>query len=32
MENIAADEMMIEYVGKVVRSSSVADERWAPSQ
>ena len=28
MENIAADEMVIEYVGEVIRSS-VADERWA---
>ena len=27
MEDIAADEMVIEYVGEVVRSS-VADERW----
>ena len=28
MENIAADEMVIEYVGEVIRSS-VADERYA---
>ena len=28
MENIAADEIVIEYVDEVIRSS-VADERWA---
>ena len=28
MEDIAADEMVIEYVGEVI-PSSVADERWA---
>ena len=28
MENIAADEMVIEHVGEVIRSS-VADERYA---
>ena len=28
MEDIAADEMVIEYVGEVIHSS-FADERWA---